>query len=255
MILSRKHRFVFVKGIKVGGTSAEIALSQICGSEDIVTPVTPADERHRLGTNGEPRNYAAHFYHPWLRKRIEDRYTRHVKSASADRLASLKLPRSHFYNHMPFSRVLQLVPEATTYELLFVERSPYAKVLSLANWYLNEGAYRRGQQESSSASELAREVDRLIEDNGLVKVLNIDRYRDLDGRIRAMPWRTQELGRKIDDFLASRGLPPVSLVNAKVGLQSERVDPEAIFEPRQVAIINERFAEEFATFGWPMIKP
>ena len=43
MILSRKFRFIFIKGRKVGGTSVEMALSTICGPDDIVTPITPID--------------------------------------------------------------------------------------------------------------------------------------------------------------------------------------------------------------------
>src|SRR5215813_7772316 len=58
MILSEAHRFLFVKGVKVGGTSVEIALSTVCGPEDIVTPITPIDELKRLETGAGARNYS-----------------------------------------------------------------------------------------------------------------------------------------------------------------------------------------------------
>lgn len=54
MILCRKLETIFVKTRKVGGTSFEIALSKYCDQDDIVTPITPADEsvREKLGFQG-----------------------------------------------------------------------------------------------------------------------------------------------------------------------------------------------------------
>ena len=40
MILSHKHKFIFLKTKKTASTSLEIALSKICGKDDIVTPVS-----------------------------------------------------------------------------------------------------------------------------------------------------------------------------------------------------------------------
>ena len=40
MIISHKHKFIFIKPIKVGGTSIEIALAKHCGVDDIITPIS-----------------------------------------------------------------------------------------------------------------------------------------------------------------------------------------------------------------------
>ena len=58
MIASHRHRFVFVKTRKPAGTSLEIALSRHCGPEDVITPISAADERLRreLGGTG-PQNH------------------------------------------------------------------------------------------------------------------------------------------------------------------------------------------------------
>ena len=53
MILSEKHKFVFIKGMKVAGTSVEMALSTLCGPHDIVTPISPIDELARGATKPE----------------------------------------------------------------------------------------------------------------------------------------------------------------------------------------------------------
>ena len=57
MIVSHRHKFIFIKTGKTAGTSMEIALSQICGEDDIITPISPRDEnsRRELGFRG-PQN-------------------------------------------------------------------------------------------------------------------------------------------------------------------------------------------------------
>lgn len=57
MIISHKHKFIFIKNMKVAGTSIETFLSQHCGPGDIVTPVHPEVEGH------VPRNHEGHCTH------------------------------------------------------------------------------------------------------------------------------------------------------------------------------------------------
>lgn len=57
MIVSHRHRFVFIKTLKTAGTSIEVFLSPHCGSGDIVTPILPHVEPH------QPRNHDGFFNH------------------------------------------------------------------------------------------------------------------------------------------------------------------------------------------------
>jgi hypothetical protein len=57
MILSHKHRFIFVKTFKTAGTSIEVFLSQHCGPLDVLTPIHPPVAEH------EPRNHIEFFNH------------------------------------------------------------------------------------------------------------------------------------------------------------------------------------------------
>ncbi|MEJ5315569.1 MAG: sulfotransferase family 2 domain-containing protein [Tenuifilum sp.] len=45
MIVSHRHRFIFIKSAKTASTSVELMLSKICGPDDILTPLAPFDER------------------------------------------------------------------------------------------------------------------------------------------------------------------------------------------------------------------
>lgn len=51
MIVSHKHKFVFIKTVKTAGTSVEIDLNKILGPDDIATPIKPAVDGHK------PQNY------------------------------------------------------------------------------------------------------------------------------------------------------------------------------------------------------
>lgn len=57
MIVSHKHRFIFIKTRKTAGTSLEVSLSALCGDEDILTPIQPHVDPHR------PRNHSGFFNH------------------------------------------------------------------------------------------------------------------------------------------------------------------------------------------------
>ena len=261
MILSHKHRFIFIKGIKVAGTSVEIALSQLCGPEDIITPITPADERFRLGTNGEPRNYTNS-------RSVEREYIEAVRAAPTRRLVKVRNPPAPFGNHMSLTEVLRLVPEAAEYRVLFVERPPYAKVMSFANWERHRGAYDKGKglpryissgflrrfvPGAGTGVSLASMVDSIIANGRIAEVRNIDRYRDCNGLIRGKPWRSGTLAEQLREFCTECSGSEVELVWAKRGLGSDSIDAATVLRPDQIQYINELFADEFAEFGFPRI--
>ena len=244
MILSHKHRFIFIKGRKVAGTSAEIAISQLCGPGDVITPITPIDECYRLGTRGEPRNYA---WFSWP----ERRFMKAIRTTPKEQLNHLRLPRARYNNHMALADVLRRVPRASDYRVIFVERSPYAKVLSLANWCRQSQKYRTGATQAQSSEGIADAVQSMIDEGEVHKVHNIALYRDPSGRIRSEPWKLPELQERLRDLFHELNETPVDLVHAKEGFGSDSLGPSTILRPEQIKYIDETFADEFESFGWP----
>ena len=107
MIASHAHRFIFLKTRKTAGTSVEIALSKVCGPDDVITLISPEDEELRTAAGGRgPQNFQ-----------------------------SPPLPRKAF-NHMS-ARLARdaLGPDAwRDYYKFAIERNPWDAVVSLYYW-------------------------------------------------------------------------------------------------------------------------
>ena len=118
MIISHKHKYIFIKVSKAAGTSAEIALSKYCGPDDIITPVSAIDEEKRVEFGGVgPQNFE-------LKKIGRVRALLHGRRGS------------RFRNHVSASDVRSHVGEGIwkTYFKFCVERNPWDRVVSSYFW-------------------------------------------------------------------------------------------------------------------------
>ena len=126
MIISHEHKFIFLKTKKTAGTSIELALSQLCGPGDIITPLTALDEALRAGGRGA-QNWRLHGWwqspRPLLKRRLfkftaEDYgFYNHMPAAESKALLNVS-PRNVFnawqmYSLQLYNRV-QPTPPATT---------------------------------------------------------------------------------------------------------------------------------------------
>ena len=61
---SHEHKFIFLMTKKTAGTSIELALTQLCGTDYIIAPLTEIDEARRImgavrrTAGGDPRGAA-----------------------------------------------------------------------------------------------------------------------------------------------------------------------------------------------------
>lgn len=124
LIISHRHRFIFIKTMKTAGTSIEIALSRICGPDDIITAISPEDEaiRHDLGYRGAQHDL----------KRLS-RYTIVDWAKLLRKRRRLRL----FYNHISAREIRDLIPAEVwrTYYKFSFDRNPWDKSVSRYFWY------------------------------------------------------------------------------------------------------------------------
>ena len=251
MILSKKNKFVFIKGKKVAGTSLEALLSNICGPNDIITPITPIDEQNRL-KNGKrtAQNFGS---------RTEDyeKYIEQLKKLPKNKLSEIVPPKGNYYNHMPFVDVVNLFGEIPDDWTIFaVERCPYRKIISLANFQLGFQQYKSsGSTIISSLEKLKQQISNLIKYKRFVSVKNIELYKNKDGFLMTSILRYENLNEEVNGLMLKLGISEYpKMQHFKKGMLSNNMDLHDIFSSEQLRIINDAFHDEFELFGYEMFE-
>ena len=119
MILSHEHKFIFLRTKKTAGTSIELALSELCGPDDVITPLTREDEARRAGRRGA-QNWRLHSW--WKSPRL-------LKSA----WFKFSAKDYGFYNHMKAEEMRAHIDPAVwrSYFKFAFERNPWHRQVSL----------------------------------------------------------------------------------------------------------------------------
>jgi hypothetical protein len=227
MIISHKHKFIFIKTQKTAGSSIEAFLSQHCGPEDVLTPVLPIIEGHK------PRNYEG-FVGPF----------RELRQKPGELFAALRHPfekRKKFYNHMPAWLVRTRVTGKLwkSYFKFCVERNPWDKVLS----HFHMMVFRKGGS--------------LTFEQYLAKgkfPINYPRYTDPSGAkiIVDRVVRYENLNDELAEVFAQVHVPfQGSLgVRAKSDYRTDRRPYQLVYSDEQRRIIEKAFAREIQMHGY-----
>jgi hypothetical protein len=211
VIVSHRHRLIFLKTRKTAGTSVEIALSRVCGPDDVITRLTDEDEELRRSVGGVgPQN-----------------------------TGSPPLPAKPF-NHMPARGVRRVVGRETWrgYHRVAIERNPWDLVVSQYYW-------RYRDEEPPPFEDFVRRpvLQKLADKNaaiyrlqGRIAVARMMRYESLDDDLAAL-WAEQQLPGSPD------------LPRAKSHSRRERTYREHYTDETR-AIVAERFAAVIADLGY-----
>jgi len=264
MIISFKHKFIYLKMRKTGSTTTEMILARLCGKEDIITPISLRDELERLSRYGvRCQNFTSD-------KQLEERYHKalheHLESENSTKpYCGLVLHDSQceYYNHMPLRLLPQNMVSATRdFTLVFNVRNPYTAILSQAVW--GHYANRYNTQKLSHISDKAQfkkildariqaALEKIRANVGIVEgyksykyfiirqeCLQDDCYRflqTLDGAARdVMPSKAGDL----------------DVPSAKQLIRNP-VSPEALYTWDQIKLINTVCDLQFKDFGYRKI--
>jgi hypothetical protein len=224
MLVSHRHRFIFVKTRKTGGTSLEIALSRELGADDIITPIAPDDEALRAGLGGRGPQHCAVPRERWGARE----WWRHLRGKHND-----------FYNHMP-ARVMRRSLPSEVWDGYFkftIERNPWDMAVSAYYWHHKQEP--RPPLAEFLASRALRSYSNwpVYAIDGKVAVDEVIRYERLAS---ALPGLATRLG-----LSATPSLP-----RAKGGFRQDRRPYQEVLGPRERDLVARVFAREIAAFGW-----
>jgi hypothetical protein len=226
MILSHRHRFIFIKTEKTAGTSLEIALSGICGSKDIITPISRKDEemRKKLGY-GKPQNFARPL-------------TEYSRKEWKDLLLKRKLAR-RYYNHMPAREIMKLVSTDVwdNYYKFCFERNPYDKVISHYYW---------AGRKFDSLSEF-------MESGKLKKLSAFDQYTDDEKVVVDRIYKYEEMDKALEDLSLKIGLTEkleLPAYRAKGNYRKDKRHYREILSRDQAGKIADLFSREMELMNY-----
>jgi hypothetical protein len=218
VIASHRHRLIFVKTRKTAGTSIEIALSAVCGDEDVITPLDADDEVLRVAAGARGPQH-----HERRDQSIRSRLLGHTVAVQ---------------NHMPASSIVRLLGRETwdAYFTFAVERNPWDRAVSF--YYFRT----RRMAEPMTFSTFLRSTrhDRLSNwdlyaQDGTVLVDRVLRYEHLD----------EELA----DVWARLSGPVPELGHAKGGFRPSE-DWRALYSDDDAALVAAACGREIELFGY-----
>ncbi len=227
MIISHRHKFIFIKTNKTAGTSIEIALSKFCGGDDVITPISRDDEamRRSLGYAG-PQNHLA----PRSEYRVRD---------FANLLRGKRKPR--YYNHMPSCEVRALIGDEiwNSYFKFCFERNPFDRVISLYYWR-NKTEPRPSMSaflESGVPLLLRRRGYDLYTIDGQIAMDRVCKFEDMDAELERI---RMQLG--LDE--------PLQLPRAKSASRKDKRGFQELLTEREMDTVRTLFSREIALFGY-----
>lgn len=231
MIISHAHRFIFLKTQKCAGTSIELALSTICGPQDVISLLSEDEEEYRRQIGGHQQNDSI----PLALQPVSMRVIRHFgfrKFSSAGR----------FYSHMPAVEIRRFMDPQLfdSYRKVTVVRNPWDREVS--RYY---GRYRDSKKPASFEHYIR--WPRYKPDRKTFRLYSIDNKIVADTVMRY-----ENLQTDFEAFVRSLGIEhPVELPRAKGKFrpQSER-NYRNLYTPETAAIVARRYAREISAFGY-----
>jgi hypothetical protein len=253
MVISHRHRFIFIKTTKVGGTSLELMLDKLCGPEDVFPPHWHPEEDYR------PRNDRGLFNPlPELWKVL--RHEGGLPKGYRTWVASMYSARERFHESLPAWQLKCRLPAEiwNSYYKFTIERNPWDKAIS--RYYHSKGVYEPKYGKELTMDGWLDYFERRISQPWVTKAwgseapYNFPRYAD--------PWtdevlvdkicRYENLDADMQEVFAKVGMPwPGSIPRkAKTGYRTDRRPYQEVLTDEQRERIAHACAKEIALMGY-----
>jgi hypothetical protein len=231
MIVSHRHRFIFLKTTKTAGSALELALAAECGPDDILAPLGREEAEHiRAHRLPIPQNDllppARWTARDWLRLPLRGRPLRLDTHAGA-RAVRAEVGEEVWRTYFKFA----------------FARNPWDRFLSLYHWHYRRPARRARQL--TPGEFIGHPRTRRLNDNGwgvytidgAVAVDRVCRYEDLAAELAFLQ---QRLGLRA----------PLAMPRTKHTSRGDRRPYREVLSADDARRIGEIFADEIALMGY-----
>jgi hypothetical protein len=216
MLVSHRHKFIYTKTYKTGGTSVESYFEPFCMAEG-----------------------------DWTLTHFRDQY---VSPSGIIGYRGLKLPPGTvWWNHMPAVVIKQLLGDEvwSSYLKFCVVRNPYEKAVSAYYFWKNQNDIDQTEGNVESA-----QFEQWLESHGAP--LDKDKFMIADQLCLDYVVRYESLHQDLEKLCARLGLlwEPARLPTFKSGIRPMNICLKTLYTERSKRIIEETYAFELSIFAY-----
>lgn len=226
MIVSHRHKFIFMKTKKTAGTSIELALRTICGPNDIIAPVV--EDRQVQNLAGGPRNW------------VVSPAKRFTPTNLFRRLRGKPPVGVGFSPHITAKDARAFLDDDvwTSYFKFTVERNPWDRQVSHYHYHVRPATKRTMTFDQFMKTKRA--------------IMNNYEIYSLDGKIVAdFVMRYEALADDFAEVVKLIGInEPISLPNAKSGIRKGGKDYKSYYTDDSRNLIANWYAREIEAFSY-----
>lgn len=228
MIISHKHKFIFLRTKKTASTSLEIYLSQFCGKEDVITQDDIEAETMKKKLGQRSRNYQL----PLIEYNFSD-WKILVRSLSTKNI------RHKFYNHMSADELKKIISPKIwrNYFIFCFERNPYEKAVSAYNYHIKTHSLDQSQYT----------FNEFLQNHNYYR--NYHRY-SIAGEIVINVFQYDKINEEIDRLLKNLGIQNAPKIPRAKSHNSKRKHYSSYYNDDLKKIVQDNCFQEIDQFGY-----
>lgn len=245
-IISFEHRFIFVKTKKTASTSIEAFLRRYTTREDIVTQLTPRDEKWCAERGFLSGNYAAD-------PKVESEYIRLCLAGLLDEALELSQSAKRLYvPHMSVSKIKKMLELKgfcwDNFHSFTVERHPYSWLLSVM-LYDNSAYHKAGACEIDlkAINERTREF---IRSEIFLRRLNSNLYMDAEKTLVRDVMRYENLQEDLTRVLTPLVGEPDLSEFPFLKKNAQHLSPKDVFDEETLALLRLKSGPVWSLAGY-----
>lgn len=194
MIISHKHKLIFIKPLKVAGTSFELALRDFCGPEDIITLCTPDDEKmsqERNKVHAQNHTNGSKYFNHVVGLDIDYSVVQTINNnccyqVNKNEVMVFEPNSKRYYNHIPARKIKKFIGDEifNTYTKVSIIRNPIDYLIS--NYYFFNACEHMDFREFSIQKMSTTDFDKFYEIKDTYVIDHMIRYEKMSDDIKEL---------------------------------------------------------------------